>query len=279
MTKLKNLIKFGFLELKSHSPSPHADVRLLLEYILGVQNLPILNPELEIKEEDFSLFKSFLERRKNGEPIAYITKNREFFGLNFEVSPFCLIPRADSEILVEEAIKIAKNHCQINTIIDLCTGSGCLIVSVLHSLKSLTGIGVDISNEALKIAEKNAKNLLPSKSAGFKICNILQEDLPFVNKNSIVISNPPYIKAGDIPFLEKGVKDFEPKLALDGGDDGLIFYQQIAKKCKKASFILLEIGMGMKEDICSIFEKEGYVLTSSAFDLGGIERVLIFQYL
>jgi release factor glutamine methyltransferase len=278
MTSPKDLFRFGFLELSKHSKSSQIDSKILLNHILNTKNNHFINSDIILNTKQIDDFYNLIERRKKGEPIAYITNNVEFFGLEFYVSNATLIPRQDSEILVEEVIKILQANQYITNVLDLCTGSGCLIISILNHFKNLTGSGVDISFDALEVAKKNALKLVPDLKISFELKDIIHDSFN-VKKNTLVISNPPYIKTKDIKNLQVDVKNFEPTIALDGGCDGLIFYSMIAKKFKSSSFIILEIGVFMKQDIEEIFKQEDYNLVFCVKDLSGIERVLIFKHI
>jgi release factor glutamine methyltransferase len=274
MQTLKEAFNFGVLSLKSVSPSPQLDARLLLEYMLDLKHLAFTNPDFKLQDEDVKKFHSLIQRRINGEPIAYIVGKKEFFGLEFEVSPSVLIPRPDSEILVEEALSILKNN-NFKTIADVCTGSGCLVISILSKMTQIEGVGYDISPLAINIAENNKKKLLQNPKLNFKIEDVLSNN--FHLNAEMIISNPPYIPQKDIEELDVSVKNFEPILALDGGEDGLIFYRKLAEKCKNSKFVLLEIGVNMESSVEEIFVKFGYTLLDKKPDLSGIIRVLIFK--
>ncbi len=275
MASIKEALYFGITELKPYSPSSYIDAKILLEFATQKQDLLLLPQNSSVSNTEFETFEKLLKRRQKGEPVAYITGFKEFFGLNFKVSKDTLIPRPDSEVLVEEAIKII-NQNSITKVIDLCTGSGALIISVLSHIKNIEGYAVDISKEALDVARKNAEMLIPNSKIKFKVTDVLGDDL-IVYDGSLVLSNPPYIKTQEIESLDVDVKDFEPKLALDGGADGLIFYRIIAEKCRNAKFIALEIGIGMVESVINIFMKSGFSLISICKDLRGIDRVIIFS--
>lgn len=275
----KDLFRFGFLELQNSSSSPQLDSKILLEHSLKKQNLNLITSNFLVSAQQEESFKKLIDRRKLGEPIAYIVGYQEFFGLKFNVSVDTLIPRPDSEILVEEAIKILQSNNNIKTIFDLCSGSGCLIISLIKNVSdNIKGYAVDVCEKSLEVAKQNSINLSTNHKISFNQANILTNSLEFIEPNSLVISNPPYIKTKEIASLQKDVKNFEPFLALNGGDDGLIFYNVIAKKSKKANFVVVEIGQFMEEDIINIFIQEGYDFLYSAKDLSGVERVLIFKF-
>jgi release factor glutamine methyltransferase len=266
-------LKWAILALKE-SPTPALDARILLEFAL---NKPFWKIDLNenIPTEALLNFQASIQRRALKEPVAYITCAKGFYGFDFTVSQDVLIPRPDSEIIVQTAIEIASNFKEPCQIIDLCTGSGALIISVLSTLNNdiFFGTGVDISEKALKIAEINKAKIFPSKNLSFINADIKNFEI----NADIIISNPPYIPSEEIQTLEENVKNFEPKIALDGGKDGLYFYRIIAERAKKAKFVILEIGAGQAKDVSDIFLKEDYKLHSIHQDLSKIERCLVFK--
>jgi release factor glutamine methyltransferase len=265
-------LKLAILALKE-SPTPALDARILLEF---ASQKPFWKIDLKenITQEALRNFQTLIQRRAEKEPVAYITCTKGFYGFDFTVSRDVLIPRPDSEIIVQTAIEIASNFKEPCQITDLCTGSGALIISVLSTLNNdiFFGTGVDISEKALKIAEINKAKISPNKNLSFINADIKNFEI----NADIVISNPPYIPSEEIKTLEENVKNFEPKIALDGGKDGLYFYRIIAEKGKKAKFVILEIGFGQAKDVSDIFLQEGYELHSIKKDLSQIERCLVF---
>jgi release factor glutamine methyltransferase len=256
------------------SPTPSLDARILLEFTL---KKPFWEIDLNenFPSQELLNFQTLIKRRVLKEPIAYIIGEKGFYGFDFTVSQDVLIPRPDSEIIVQTAIEIASNFKKDCHIIDLCTGSGALIISVLRTLNNniFFGVGVDISAKALKIAEINKAKIFPSKNLSFVNADIKNFEI----NADIIISNPPYIPSEEIKTLEENVKNFEPEIALDGGKDGLYFYRIIAEKGKKAKFVILEIGFGQAKDVSDIFLKEGYKIHSIHKDLSEIERCLVFS--
>ena len=214
-----------------------------------------------------------IERRKTGEPLSKILGHLGFWRGDFIVDENVLDPRADSETLIQAVLEKFPDKNQPLRILDLGTGSGCLLISLLMEYPKATGVGVDISEKALLIAQKNViKNKV---KAEFILADM--EDLPKdLGAFDVVISNPPYIPTKDIEGLDENVKKFDPLLALDGGEDGLYFYRIIAAKAP-APIVFLEIGQGQGKDVQTIFEKQNWQFLGAKKDFGGITRVLIFK--
>lgn len=257
--------------------SPKLKARLLLQYVLKKPRQYLIvydNQKLtEIQEQEYLKYIGLL---KQGEPIEHITHQKEFMKLNFYVDENVLIPRQDTEILVEEVIHIAKK-IKARKILDLCTGSGAIAVSLAKYLEHVELTALDISRKALDIAISNAKN------------NHVQDKITFVEsdlfealaeeKYDIIVSNPPYIRREEIEKLDKEVKK-EPRLALDGGEDGLEFYRKIIDKgyayLKYGGYICLEIGYDQKEAVTKIIEdNKQYRNTYCKKDLYDNDRVII----
>ncbi|MCL2439503.1 MAG: peptide chain release factor N(5)-glutamine methyltransferase [Alphaproteobacteria bacterium] len=247
------------------------DTRVLLQQIIGVD--PRIS-SIEPTPAQIKKYKSFLVRRAAGEPVAYIIGSREFYGRDFKVSSATLIPRPDSETLIDAAKELLSPDFN-GRIVDLGTGSGALLLTLSKEFPHSTGTGIDISKAALRIARANAKSL--GVKSTFKFADM--RDFTVAKKFDLVIANPPYIKSSDIKKLQTDVKDFEPKAALDGGRDGYDFYRAIAKLdiLKPQGIILLEIGAGQASRIEKIFVGANYKLIKSFKDLAGITRVLAFK--
>ena len=277
MTIKELIIKYS-KELESISSTPRLDVETLLQKVLNVDRLYILlNLEKSLSEDEEILFNKFINERLNNRPIAYIVGNREFMGLDFYVKEGVLIPRPDTEILVEEVIELAKNKGNIN-ILDIGTGSGAITVSLAKYLDNANITSVDISEIALEIGKINAVN----NKVDSKI-NFVKSDL-FTNidknmKFDIIVSNPPYIKREVIETFDKQVKDFEPYNALEGGIDGLDFYRAITMQAKdylkKDGILAYEVGHDQSEDVSKLMYKYGYTNIYTRKDLQQIDRVVI----
>lgn len=275
---IKETIKKGMIELKTNGvEEPNLKARLLMQYILNKprQYLLVNDDEILTLRQEVNYFKG-IKRLIEGIPLQHITHMQEFMNMNFFVNDNVLIPRPDTETLVEEVISIAKK-INAKKVLDLCTGSGAIAVSLAKYIKDSEITAVDISNKALSVAKKNAKNNEVENQITF-----IESDL-FRNlrkeKYDMIISNPPYIKRDIIKTLNKEVQK-EPKIALDGGYDGLDFYRKIISKSdeylKFKGYLCLEIGYDQKIDVIELIEnEEKYVDTYCKKDLYGNDRVII----
>lgn len=279
MTILEALRK-GMIDLKiANIEEPNLKSRLLMQYVLNVSRQYIIVNDMEelskLKEKQYF---DAMKLLKSGIPIEHITHQKEFMKLNFFVDSSVLIPRQDTEILVEEVIKIAKK-INAKTILDLCTGSGAIGISIAKYLPEVQVVATDISNDALNIARKNAT------------INEVQNQIIFINsdlftnletqKFDIIVSNPPYVKTKVIENLDVQVKK-EPHIALDGGEDGLDFYRKIIKESyqylKYNGYLCLEIGFDQKDDVINIFnEANNFKNIYCKKDLGNNDRVIVGQ--
>ena len=248
---------------------------LLSEVIKKNRQYLILNSNEELKKENIKLFNYLLKRRKKGEPIAYLINKKEFWKQNFYINQNVLIPRPDTELLVEETLKLFNVNSKLN-ILDIGTGSGCILLSILNERKSFYGTGIDISKKAINVARFNAKMLQLSNRATFYNSDV---DKFLIGKYDLILSNPPYIKQKDLKYLEIDIKDFEPKLALDGGKDG---FSKITKVISKTSTLLkrngkfiLEIGFGQKNRILNILKKNNFFINKVLKDYGKKDRCII----
>lgn len=277
MTIKQALIK-GVTVLKLEKIStPKLKARLLLQYVLKKPRQYLIvydNQKLTDKEEQEYL--KYIELLTQGEPIEHITHQKEFMKLNFYVDENVLIPRQDTEVLVEEVMKIAKK-IRARKILDLCTGSGAIAISLAKYLENIQLTALDISGKALDIAIANAKNNHVQDKITFVESNLFQ-DLG-QEKYDIIVSNPPYIRRKEIETLDKEVRR-EPRLALDGGEDGLDFYRNIIDKgyeyLKYGGYICLEIGYDQKEEVMKIIkDKKQYIETYCKKDLYDNDRVVV----
>ena len=234
------------------------DSELVLSNLLKQQreNL-IIDLNQKVSENIALKFKNLISRRAKREPLAYILKNKEFWSKDFFVDRSTLIPRPETELLCENIIKIFRNKNLY--ILDMGTGSGCIILSILTELKSAKGIGIDISRKAIEIAKKNSNKLGLNKKVKFLNKSL---DNIYGYKFDLIVSNPPYIKTGDIKNLSEDVKRFEPKIALDGGKDGLDVIKKVIYKSrtilKKLGILALELGYGQYHKVSQILEETNF---------------------
>lgn len=259
--------------LKTVTYEYETDAWLLLEKVTGLTRFHYLTyPDTEIAEAMVNEYRAMLAKRAEHIPLQHIIGTQVFMGLEFLVNEHVLIPRQDTEILMEEALKRLKFG---DKVLDMCTGSGCIIISLARNVKLLKAVGVDISAEALEVAGANAvKNEAD-------ICFILSDLFNNISeeKFDMIVSNPPYIESKVIEGLMPEVRDHEPRLALDGGEDGLIFYRRIIEEArrylKSSGYLLFEIGHNQREAVCKLFEEFGYEEIIAISDLAGLDRVCI----
>lgn len=263
---------------KNNIESAGTDARILMEYALGCDGLYLVVHRSDIiDKQEADLFFALVGRRAQNEPVAYIVKNREFMSLDFYVDENVLIPRPDTEILCERIISVYKDKNV--SILDMCTGSGAIAVALAKYIPRARVLGIDISEKALKVARFNSEKNGTSQNCSFALHDAAK---PFDRfKADCVVSNPPYIPTGDIEFLEKNVRDFEPRLALDGGDDGMYFYRSILKNihfCLKSGGILaFEVGCGLAYEVSGLMKNDFYEI-EIINDLAGMERVVTGIY-
>ena len=275
---IMDAIKKGMIELKnSNLESPKLKARLLMQFLLNKpRQYVIVNDMQELETKTEKQYFQAIKLMREGVPLEHITHQKEFMKLNFFVDENVLIPRQDTEILVEEVIKISK-RINARKILDLCTGSGAIAVSLAKYIPKSEITAIDISNNALKIAKKNA------------ITNEVENQITFINSNmfenlsnekfDIIVSNPPYIKTEEIKKLDAEVQK-EPQIALDGGKDGLDFYRKIIKDgyqyLKYGGYICLEIGYDQKIDVIELIEnEEKFENTYTKKDLYDNDRIIV----
>ena len=256
--------------------SSKLDCEVLLSNVLKIKRENLLvNLNKKINHQEFINFNKLINRRKKNEPVAYIVGYKEFWNEKFKVNSNVLIPRPDTEILVEEVIKFIQINSSLN-ILDIGTGTGCVILSVLNERKKCYGIGLDISKKAINIAKHNAKIQQLKNRIKFINSSI---DKFCVGKYDLIISNPPYIKSGDIKDLDKGVSFYEPETALNGGCDGYskireIIYRSSALMKKKGK-LFLEIGYNQKSEVIRILNCNKFYVNKVVKDLGKNNRCII----
>lgn len=255
------------------------DARLLLEAACATDTTTLLaHPDREVTEAEYTMYREYIDRRLSREPVAYIVGKQEFMGLTFSVSDRVLIPEQDSEILVEEAMTLLDDRSRI---LDLCTGSGCILLSLLHYSNDCVGVGTDISRGAIFTAQKNAEALGLSDCSTFltgDLYGALDTDIPIPPRYDLIVSNPPYIRSGEIDTLEPEVREGEPRIALDGGEDGLDFYRKIIAGAPQRMVIggriMMEIGFDQADAVTSMLRDAGFIDIRTARDYGGNDRVV-----
>ena len=275
--KIENAIQEGFLKLKQNNiESALLDSQLLMSQIINRdQKFIILNPDKKLQNSDYESFKNLISHRAKGKPVAQLIGVKSFWNYDFSLNDEVLIPRPDSELIVEQVLKIYKDKKKIN-LLEIGVGSGCLILSILKEKKLFSGTGIDISNHCIKISNFNAKKL--------KIQNrlkLFKSDIDNFNlgKYDLIISNPPYIKKLDFNNLKKDVVDFEPKIALDGGLEGLSCFRKIIKKSseliKNRGKLILEIACDQKRDVTKILRDNGFYINKILRDLANNDRCIV----
>lgn len=269
---LREALLYGkdFLQ-KSEIEEYETDAWLLLEGACGcTRNDYYMRGETPLTEEEETLFLDGLKKRSKRIPVQHILGTQEFMGLTFRVTPDVLIPRQDTETLVEEVLKVVKPG---NRILDLCTGSGCILLSVLHYAKECAGTGADLSEAALCVAEENARAL--GIDAAFVHTNLFEK---IEGRYDVIVSNPPYIATEEIETLMPEVRKMEPRMALDGGADGLVFYRKIVAASKNylnpGGRLLFEIGCSQGRDVAEMMNAAGFGEIQVKKDLAGLDRVV-----
>lgn len=272
--KYKNILKERNFETYS------LDVEVLLMNITGFSKTQLYtNTEYLLSLEEFKKFQNFFDRRLKKEPIAYIIGMCEFMGLDFLLNNHTLIPRSDTEILVEKAIQII-NEKNFQSGLDIGTGSGAIAISILKYCPNIQMTATDINKNAIFKAKENAEKNKVLNRISFIESDLFQN---VTSKFDIIISNPPYIKTNIINQLDDNVKNYEPKIALDGGEDGIIFYKKITSKAnqylKDNGFIMYEIGFDQAEDVTQILIENNFTNIEVLKDLAGLDRVIIGEKL
>ena len=256
--------------------SAKLDSEILMAKALGKKReYIILNNNKIIKEQNLKYFKKLVHERATRKPIAYLLKKKFFWKSEFYVNKNTLIPRPDTEIILEQILKFTKNKNYLN-ILDIGVGSGCILLSVLNERKNFYGTGIDISKNSLDICKINAKKLLLDRRVKFFKSDV---DKFAIGKYDLIVSNPPYIKTCDLKYLESDVIKFEPKLALDGGLDGLSVIRKVIKKSsellKKNGKFILEIGFDQKNKVIKLLNNKGFYINSTVKDLANNDRCII----
>ena len=270
------IIKGSEILRRKFIPNSQLDSEILMAEIINKdRNYILLNSNKKINENDFNNFINLIRMRANGKPVAYLTNRKFFWNSNFYVTNDTLIPRPDSELVVESAIKLTRQKNKIH-ILDIGIGSGCILLSILKERENFYGTGIDVSEKCLKISKINAINLNVSSRL-----KLYKSDVDKFNlyKYDLIVSNPPYIIKNKIKYLERDVAKFEPRKALDGGLDGLSEIRKVIKKAseliKKGGKFILEIGFDQKNKVINLLKKEGFYINRTQKDLSGHDRCII----
>lgn len=274
--------KYGIEKLNNAGiAEAESDIRVLFQYLLNAdRGFLFMHGSEELDEDSLGRLNEAISLREKRIPVQHITGYQNFMGFEFKVTADVLIPRFDTECLVEEAMLLCNDS---DKVLDVCTGSGCILISLMNYKNNIKGFGIDISKEALLIAKENALRLCKEKEADNP--QFIESDL-FTNLSErdfdIIVSNPPYIRHDVIDTLEPEVKDCDPMLALDGGDDGLVFYRQICEKApdylRAGGYLLVEIGHDQGTDVKDLFLQNGFKDVRIVKDLCGNDRVVSGKY-
>jgi len=274
---IENILNQGTKILKANNiPNPHLDSEILLsESINKDKKHIILNLKEILNTKQLESFNSFIERRKNGEPIAYLIKKKEFWKDEFYVNKDVLIPRPDTELIIEQVLKIYSKQSQLQ-VLDIGTGSGCILLSILKERPNFYGTGIDISKKSINVSKFNANKLNLTNRTRFIHSSV---DNFKIGKYDLVVSNPPYIQLLSLKYLEKDIVNYEPKLALNGGLDGFSKIRKVISKVKnlikKNGKFILEIGFSQKNKVKEILKKEGFYVNKTLKDYGNNDRCII----
>ena len=270
LNKYSNILKNN--QIKSYK----LDCELLLSHALKIhrENL-MINLNKNISKDQFHEFKSLLKKRYNKHPIAYIIKNKEFWKSNFYVNDSVLIPRPETELIIEQVLNSHQKN-KFNKILDIGTGSGCIIISLLKELKYAKGTGVDISKNAIKVAKINAKMQQLANRIKFEHSDV---DKFLSNKYDLIVSNPPYIKKNEIKSLQEDIKNYEPLIALDGGINGFSGIKKVIynanRLLKKNGVFILEIAHNQSSEVRSILMSKNFYVIKTSKDLSGKNRCIV----
>ncbi len=258
--------------------APRLEAEILLAHALGVERLRlILDAHKPLDAAELARFRELIKRRRSGEPIAYVVGEREFYGLVFHVDRRVLIPRQDTEILVDAALEATHHRHLSGRALDLCTGSGCVAISFARARPTWQVTGADLSPDALEVARGNALRLGVIWGVRF-VSGDLYGAVDPGERFELITANPPYIASEEIPELERQIRDFEPRLALDGGPDGLSLLPAIIQggfeRLTAGGTLAVEIGAGQSDAVAALFERTGFADVRRHKDYGGHERVV-----
>ncbi|MEY4510015.1 MAG: hypothetical protein RLZZ450_2137 [Pseudomonadota bacterium] len=258
--------------------TPRLDADLLVAHALGVKRLTLfLDPDRPLIEAELTTIRALVERRRAREPIAYILGEREFYGRSFVVTRDVLIPRPDTETLVDTALTFLREGSVAGPVVDLCTGSGAVALTLAAECTDRALVATDVSVAALAIARQNADKLGLAERVSLREGDLFAA-LASDERFACITINPPYIGAHELPTLDADVRDYEPTLALDAGDDALSFYRRIAAQAGghlvPGGALMVEVGFGQADAVRALFAEAGLGELGAVRDLGGIERVV-----
>ena len=265
-----NILKSKYIQ------TAQLDTEILMAKALGKDRMYlILNNDKDLQDKFLKYFEKLIKERASRKPIAYLTNKKFFWNSEFFVTNDTLIPRPDTELIVEQILKLTKYKNKMN-ILDIGVGSGCILITILKERKNFYGTGIDISKNCLNISKINAKNLKVEARTRFYKTDV---DKFAQGKYDLIVSNPPYINKYNLKYLEKDVVNFEPKLALDGGLDGLSEISKVIKKSseliKKKGKFILEIGFDQKNKVINLLKKKGFYINSISKDLTKNDRCIV----
>jgi release factor glutamine methyltransferase len=257
-------------------PSPQLDSEILMAKAINKdRSYILLNPKNFLNKKKLNLFNILIEKRSLGIPVSYLTNIKSFWNSEFYITNNILIPRPDTELVIENILKLTKQKKKLN-ILDIGVGSGCILLSILRERKNFYGTGIDISQKCVNISKINAVRLKVSSRLKLYKSDV---DKFSLGKYDLIVSNPPYIKTNSFKYLEKDVAKFEPKLALNGGLDGLSVIRKVIKKSseliKKNGNFILEIGFDQKNEVINLLKKEGFYINSTQKDLANNYRCIV----
>jgi release factor glutamine methyltransferase len=274
---VKRVLDWAAADFRSRgNDTPRLDAELLLGIVLSINRVGlIVQSDRPLSKEELAAYKALHQRRRSHEPVAYILGAREFYGRSFHVDARVLVPRPDTETLVEVALTRANHLSLAASVLDLCTGSGCVAITLARERPTWSVLGSDISEDALVVARENAVRLAAVPRVFFQQADLLEG---LVGPFDVITANPPYIRLDEKPELAATILDFEPHVALFGGEDGLEFARRIIEKApavlSKGGLLAMEIGAGQSEKTAEIFHQNGFTEVERKRDYGGIERVV-----
>ena len=274
---IESLLSEGISILKDNKiANPQLDSEVLLSNTINKDKKHIiLNPKEVLKLEHIKIFKNLIERRIKKEPVAYLINKKDFWKDEFIVNKDVLIPRPDTELIVEQVLKIYSKNSQLQ-VLDIGTGSGCILLSILKERPNFYGTGIDVSKKSINVSKLNANQLNLKNKVKFFHSSV---DNFKIGKYDLIVSNPPYIEFFNLKYLEKDVVNFEPKLALSGGLDGFSKIRKVINKAstliKKNGKFILEIGFNQKNKVKKILKDEGFYVNKAIKDYGNNDRCII----